>query len=249
MGTQIGRRVSRWRGESARRCERNAKHHHGVERWRRRCLLANRVTLPQKWPPPPRNVAHSCELTEMTKPTEPSETPTHPHQVIPSSELDLDLNPTSGNLLGTGVYSEVYKTTRSVAGLDPYGTYKTEKDLDSSLNIEGVPCSLRESLRDRRVLGGLQDHAHRRRSPPRERKSERERERARAREIERARARERDPSRITCTGPSQFSKGQVTPPPFTRELFQSLHVWRLSEFEVSTERFLAIKFNTQHVLC
>eukprot|EP00290_Baffinella_frigidus_P037462 CAMPEP_0180325582 /NCGR_PEP_ID=MMETSP0988-20121125/38517_1 /TAXON_ID=697907 /ORGANISM="non described non described, Strain CCMP2293" /LENGTH=532 /DNA_ID=CAMNT_0022312053 /DNA_START=65 /DNA_END=1660 /DNA_ORIENTATION=+ len=36
-------------------------------------------------------------------------------QVIPASELNLDFNPNSGNLLGTGVYSEVYKTTRTVA--------------------------------------------------------------------------------------------------------------------------------------
>jgi len=41
-----------------------------VERWRRPCLVANRATLPQKGPPPFRNVANSCELTETTKPME-----------------------------------------------------------------------------------------------------------------------------------------------------------------------------------
>ena len=40
----------------------------GLERWRRRCLVANRATLTQMWPRPPRNVAESCELTETTKP-------------------------------------------------------------------------------------------------------------------------------------------------------------------------------------
>ena len=35
-----------------------------VGRWRRRCLVANRAILPQKCPPPPQNVAYSCELTE-----------------------------------------------------------------------------------------------------------------------------------------------------------------------------------------
>ena len=39
---------------------------------RRPWFVANRATLPQKWPPPPRNVADSCELTEMTKPRQPS---------------------------------------------------------------------------------------------------------------------------------------------------------------------------------
>ena len=29
--------------------------------------LANRATLPQKWPPPPRNVAGSCELNERSR--------------------------------------------------------------------------------------------------------------------------------------------------------------------------------------
>jgi len=37
---------------------------------RRPCLVANRATLPQKWPPPPRNMAYSCEWTATTKPTE-----------------------------------------------------------------------------------------------------------------------------------------------------------------------------------
>ena len=31
-------------------------------------LVANRVTLPQKWPPPPRNVADLCELTATIEP-------------------------------------------------------------------------------------------------------------------------------------------------------------------------------------
>ena len=39
---------------------------------RRSCLVANRATLPQKWPPIPRNVADSCELTATTQQTEPS---------------------------------------------------------------------------------------------------------------------------------------------------------------------------------
>jgi len=34
-------------------------------------LVANQATLTQKWPPPPRNVADSCELTEMTKAMQP----------------------------------------------------------------------------------------------------------------------------------------------------------------------------------
>ena len=38
---------------------------------RRPCLVANRVTLPQKWPPPAQNVADSCELTETNKPMQP----------------------------------------------------------------------------------------------------------------------------------------------------------------------------------
>ena len=42
----------------------------GLENSRRRCLVANRATLPQKWPPPPRNVADSCEMTATTKQTE-----------------------------------------------------------------------------------------------------------------------------------------------------------------------------------
>ena len=37
-----------------------------MERCRRPCPVANRATLPQKWPPPPRNVADSCELTATT---------------------------------------------------------------------------------------------------------------------------------------------------------------------------------------
>jgi len=41
-----------------------------LERCRRPCLVANRATLPQKWPPPPRNVANLCELTATTKPQE-----------------------------------------------------------------------------------------------------------------------------------------------------------------------------------
>ena len=34
---------------------------------RRPSLVANRATVPQKWPPPSRNVADSCELTATTK--------------------------------------------------------------------------------------------------------------------------------------------------------------------------------------
>ena len=41
-------------------------------RCEREILVANRATLPQKWPPPPRNVADLCELTATTKQTEPS---------------------------------------------------------------------------------------------------------------------------------------------------------------------------------
>ena len=40
------------------------------ESCKRPWLVANRATVPQKWPPPPRNVADSCELTETTKLTE-----------------------------------------------------------------------------------------------------------------------------------------------------------------------------------
>jgi serine/threonine protein kinase len=36
-------------------------------------------------------------------------------QLIPAAELDLDLDPASERLLGTGTYSEVYRTTRTVA--------------------------------------------------------------------------------------------------------------------------------------
>jgi len=43
----------------------------------RRCLVAHRATLPQKWPPPPRNVDDSRELTETTKPTQQSISGTH----------------------------------------------------------------------------------------------------------------------------------------------------------------------------
>ena len=42
----------------------------GLGKCRRRCLVANRATLPQTWPRPPRNVAGSCELTVTIKPTE-----------------------------------------------------------------------------------------------------------------------------------------------------------------------------------
>ena len=35
-----------------------------AERCTRLRLVANRATLPQKWPPSPRNVADSCELIE-----------------------------------------------------------------------------------------------------------------------------------------------------------------------------------------
>ena len=45
---------------------------HGLGIYRRPCLVANRATLPQTWPPPPRNVADSCELTATTKQTKPS---------------------------------------------------------------------------------------------------------------------------------------------------------------------------------
>ena len=38
---------------------------------RRRCFVANRATLPPKWPPRPQNVADSCERTVTTKLTEP----------------------------------------------------------------------------------------------------------------------------------------------------------------------------------
>ena len=43
---------------------------HGCPDWAgtsgRPWLVANRATLPQKWPPPPWNVAGPCELTEMS---------------------------------------------------------------------------------------------------------------------------------------------------------------------------------------
>ena len=38
---------------------------------RKSWLVANRATLPPKWPPPPKNVADSCERTETTKRTQP----------------------------------------------------------------------------------------------------------------------------------------------------------------------------------
>ena len=44
----------------------------GLERCRRPCLVANRATLPQKWPPSPRNVADWCEVAAMTEPKQPS---------------------------------------------------------------------------------------------------------------------------------------------------------------------------------
>ena len=37
-----------------------------ADQTKRRCLVADRATLPQKWPPSPRNVVDSCELTETT---------------------------------------------------------------------------------------------------------------------------------------------------------------------------------------
>ena len=43
---------------------------HPPGRCRRRCLVANRAPLPQKWPPHPWNVADSCQRTSPTKPTE-----------------------------------------------------------------------------------------------------------------------------------------------------------------------------------
>ena len=39
---------------------------------RRLLLVANRASLPQKWPTPPRNVADACELNETTEATQPS---------------------------------------------------------------------------------------------------------------------------------------------------------------------------------
>ena len=39
-------------------------HPQGLKTSRRPCLVANRATLPQKWPTFPRNVADSCELTD-----------------------------------------------------------------------------------------------------------------------------------------------------------------------------------------
>ena len=38
----------------------------------RPCLVASRASLPQDWPPHPRNVADSCELTVTTEQMEPS---------------------------------------------------------------------------------------------------------------------------------------------------------------------------------
>ena len=40
-----------------------------VGKSRRPCLVAYQATLSQKWPPPPRNVADSCELSETTETT------------------------------------------------------------------------------------------------------------------------------------------------------------------------------------
>jgi hypothetical protein len=50
-----------------------AVHHSGrTAKSRRPCLVANRATLPQQCPPPLGIAAGSCELTFITKPTEPS---------------------------------------------------------------------------------------------------------------------------------------------------------------------------------
>ena len=42
----------------------------GLETSRRSCLVADRATLPQMWPPPPQSVADSCEVTATTEQTE-----------------------------------------------------------------------------------------------------------------------------------------------------------------------------------
>ena len=39
-----------------------------MKKCRKRCLVASRATLPQKWPPPLRNVADSCEFTLISQP-------------------------------------------------------------------------------------------------------------------------------------------------------------------------------------
>ena len=44
-----------------------------MERLRRPWLVASRASHPQKWPSVPRNVADSCELTEIVEPTEQAE--------------------------------------------------------------------------------------------------------------------------------------------------------------------------------
>ena len=52
-----------------RRCNQFTQIGHSIrlEKSRRPCLVANQATLPQKWPPPTRNLADSCELTAPTK--------------------------------------------------------------------------------------------------------------------------------------------------------------------------------------
>ena len=55
---------------SCRACSRNMFTRNilgGLEGSKRPGLVANRATLPQKWPPPLRNVADSCELTATTQ--------------------------------------------------------------------------------------------------------------------------------------------------------------------------------------
>ena len=43
-----------------------------AEKCKIHCFVADRATLPQKWPPPSRNVDDSCELTATTQQPEPS---------------------------------------------------------------------------------------------------------------------------------------------------------------------------------
>jgi len=48
--------------------EREGRRREVVESCRRPWLVADRATLPQKWPPLPRNVADPCKRTAPTKP-------------------------------------------------------------------------------------------------------------------------------------------------------------------------------------
>ena len=57
----------------------------GLETCRRPCLVANQDTFLQNWPPSPRNVVDSCELTATTQLSQPVQTLEAAQRVQPSS--------------------------------------------------------------------------------------------------------------------------------------------------------------------